>query len=335
MLFRSSIPAKKMGIKTAEPVGMALRKCPGLVLVKGDWEWYGKCSENFIEICRRYSPVLQQFSIDECFIDMTNYLMDREPVAVAMMLKDEIKDCLGFTVNVGVGSNKLLAKMASDFEKPDKVHTLWENDIKEKMWPLGVRDLLWVGKKTEEKLVMNGIRTIGDIACMPVGNLIGLVGKKFANQLHGYANGRDDSSVETVVPEAKSISAERTLSEDIADEKSIDKALFNVACTVAHRVRKARFKASCVSVFIKYKDFTVVQRQRQMTQPTDVTAVILNEARSMVNELWDKRTPVRQVGLGVSKLTHEVAVQLSLFEDPKMGYYREWDRNYDMEIRKK
>ena len=335
IIAAASIPAKKMGIKTAEPVGMALRKCPGLVLVKGDWEWYGKCSENFIEICRRYSPVLQQFSIDECFIDMTNYLMDREPVAVAMMLKDEIKDCLGFTVNVGVGSNKLLAKMASDFEKPDKVHTLWENDIKEKMWPLGVRDLLWVGKKTEEKLVMNGIRTIGDIACMPVGNLIGLVGKKFANQLHGYANGRDDSSVETVVPEAKSISAERTLSEDIADEKSIDKALFNVACTVAHRVRKARFKASCVSVFIKYKDFTVVQRQRQMTQPTDVTAVILNEARSMVNELWDKRTPVRQVGLGVSKLTHEVAVQLSLFEDPKMGYYREWDRNYDMEIRKK
>ena len=335
IIAAASIPAKKMGIKTAEPVGMALRKCPGLVLVKGDWEWYGKCSENFIEICRRYSPVLQQFSIDECFIDMTNYLMDREPVAVAMMLKDEIKDCLGFTVNVGVGSNKLLAKMASDFEKPDKVHTLWENDIKEKMWPLGVRDLLWVGKKTEEKLVMNGIRTIGDIACMPVGNLIGLVGKKFAHQLHGYANGRDDSPVETAVPEAKSISAERTLSSDISDEKSIDKALFNVACAVAHRVRKAHFKASCVSVFIKYKDFSVVQRQRQMAQPTDVTAVILNEARSIINELWDKKTPVRQVGLGVSKLTHEVAVQLSLFEDPKMGYYREWDRNYDMEIRKK
>ena len=335
IIAAASIPAKKKGVKTAEPVGMALRKCSDLILVKGDWEWYGKCSENFIEICRRYSPVLQQFSIDECFIDMTDYLMGRDPVAVAMMLKDEIKYSLGFTVNIGVGSNKLLAKMASDFEKPDKVHTLWENEIKEKMWPLGVRDLLWVGKKTEEKLMMNGIRTIGDIACMPLGNLIGLVGKKFANQLHEYANGRDDSSVETVVPEAKSISAERTLSEDIADEKSIDKALFNVACTVAHRVRKARFKASCVSVFIKYKDFTVVQRQRQMTQPTDVTAVILNEARSMVNELWDKRTPVRQVGLGVSKLTHEVAVQLSLFEDPKMGYYREWDRNYDMEIRKK
>ena len=335
IITAASIPAKKLGVKTAEPVGMALRKCPGLVLVRGDWEWYGRCSEGFIDICRKYSPLLQQFSIDECFIDVSEYLMGREPVEVASMLKEEIKERLGFTVNVGVGSNKLLAKMASDFEKPDKVHTLWKHEVQEKMWSLGVRELLWVGKKTEEKLTMNGIRTIGDIARMPLGALVGLVGKKFACQMLEYANGRDDSPVETVVPEAKSISAERTMSKDIADGRAIDKVLFNVACVVAHRLRKARFRASCVSVFIKYKDFTVMQRQRQMSQATDVTAVILNEARCMVNELWDKKTPLRQVGLGVSKLTHDVAVQLSLFEDPKMGYYREWDRNYDDEKSRK
>ena len=335
IITAASIPAKKLGVKTAEPVGMALRKCPGLVLVRGDWEWYGRCSEGFIDICRKYSPVLQQFSIDECFIDISDYLMEQEPLEVAVMLKEEIKEKLGFTVNIGIGSNKLLAKMASDFEKPDKVHTLWEHEVQEKMWPLGVRELLWVGKKTEEKLVMNGIKTIGDIARMPLGALVGLVGKKFACQLLEYANGRDDSPVETVVPEAKSISAERTMSRDIADERTIDKALFNVACVVAHRLRKARVRASCVSVFIKYRDFSVVQRQRQMSQATDVTAVILNEARCMVNELWDKKTPLRQVGLGVSKLTHDVAVQLSLFEDPKMGYYREWDRNYDEEKSRK
>ena len=331
----ASIPAKKLGVKTAEPVGMALRKCPGLVLVRGDWEWYGRCSEGFIDICRRYSPVLQQFSIDECFIDVTDYLAGRDAVAVAVELKDEIRERLGFTVNIGVGSNKLLAKMASDFEKPDKVHTLWDSEVQEKMWPLGVRELLWVGKKTEEKLMLNGVRTIGDIANMPVGALIGLVGRKFALQLHEYANGRDDSPVETAVPEAKSISAERTLPKDVSDERAIDKALFNVACVVAHRLRKARFRASCVSVSIKYNDFSVVQRQRQMSQPTDVTAVVLNEARNMVGELWDKKTPVRQVGLGVSKLTHEAAIQLSLFEDPQMGYYREWDRNYDAEKSRK
>ena len=125
------------------------------------------------------------------------------------------------------------------------------------------------------------------------------------------------------------------MSKDIADERTIDKTLFNVACVVAHRLRRARLRASCVSVFIKYKDFSVVQRQRQISQATDVTAVILNEARCMLNELWDKKTPLRQVGLGVSKLTHDVAVQLSLFEDPKMGYYREWDRNYDEEKSRK
>lgn len=325
----ASIPAKKAGIKTAEPVSLALRKCPGLIVVKGDWEWYRRCSEGFIEICRRYSPILQQFSIDECFIDMTLRNWGEDPADVATRLKDEIKNTLGFTVNVGIGSNKLLAKMASEFEKPDKVHTLWQEEVPEKMWPLDVRELLWVGKKTEEKLKMYGIHTIGDLAGRSIGSLTRLVGKKFAAQMLDNANGRDDSPVETEVPEAKSISAERTFPNDIGTEKDIDRALFNVACIVAHRLRRARFHTSCISVFIKYRDFSVVQKQRQISQPTDITAVILNEARAMVSDIWDRESPIRQIGLGVSKLTHENVVQMSLFEDPQMEYYREWDRKYD------
>ena len=250
-------------------------------------------------------------------------------VEVATKLKDEIKSKLGFTVNVGIGSNKLLAKMASDFEKPDKVHTLWENEVEEKMWPLGVRDLLWVGKKTEERLTSYGINTIGQLASLGIGSLTRLVGQKFAHQLHENANGRDDSPVETETAEAKSYSAERTFSKDLVEAKDIDKALFNVACIVAHRIRRDNFRASTVSMFVKYNDFTVAQKQCQTEQPTDVTAVILNEARRMLSEVWDWKTPIRQVGLGVSKLTHESAVQMSLFEDPKMEYYREWDRQYD------
>lgn len=325
----ASIPAKKAGIKTAEPVSLALRKCPGLIVVKGDWEWYRRCSEGFIEICRRYSPILQQFSIDECFIDMTLRNWGEDPADVATRLKDEIKNTLGFTVNVGIGSNKLLAKMASEFEKPDKVHTLWQEEVPEKMWPLDVRELLWVGKKTEEKLKMYGIHTIGDLAGRSIGSLTRLVGKKFAAQMLENANGRDDSPVETEVPEAKSISAERTFPNDIGTEKDIDRALFNVACIVAHRLRRARFHTSCISVFIKYRDFSVVQKQRQISQPTDITAVILNEARAMVSDIWDRESPIRQIGLGVSKLTHENVVQMSLFADPQMEYYREWDRKYD------
>jgi DNA polymerase-4 len=329
IITAASIPAKKLGIKTATPVTMALRTCPSLVIVGGDWTWYKQCSEGFIAICRRYSPVLQQFSIDECFIDMTLRCSQENAVAVATQLKDEIKARLGFTVNVGVGSNKLLAKMASDFEKPDKVHTLWESEVQEKMWPLGVRDLLWVGKKTEERLTAYGIRTIGDLARLSLGPLTRLVGRKFALQLHENANGRDDSPVETEVAEAKSYSAERTFSQDLVDPKDIDRALFYVACIVAHRIRRDDFRASTVSMFVKYKDFSVSQKQTSLAQPTDVTAVILNEARRMLVEAWDGVTPLRQVGLGVSKLTHESALQMSLFEDPKMEYYREWDRQYD------
>ena len=320
----ASIPAKKLGVKTAAPVSMALRICPNLVIVRGDWDWYKECSDGFIDICHRYSPVLQQFSIDECFIDMTSFLEGRDPVETATALKDEIRDALGFTVNVGVGSNKLLAKMASDFEKPDKVHTLWTEEVPEKMWPLGVRDLLWVGKKTEERLLQNGIRTIGELASLGMGSLT-----QIALQLHENANGRDDSPVATEVPEAKSISAERTFPQDIADPKALDRALFKVAGIVAHRARKHGFRASCVSVFIKYKDFTVMQRQCTLPEPTDVTALILNEARRLLAEIWNGETPVRQVGLGVSKLTHDPYVQMSLFEDPRMEYYREWDRAYD------
>ena len=329
IITAASIPAKKIGIKAATPVSMALRQYPQLVLVRGDWEWYKQCSEGFIAICRSYSPVLQQFSIDECFIDMTLRIGGRDPVEVATRLKDEIKAKLGFTVNVGIGPNKLLAKMASDFEKPDKVHTLWEREIPEKMWPLGVRDLLWVGKKTEERLIAYGIHTIGDLARLSVGQLTRLVGQKFAVQLHENANGRDDSPVETEVQEAKSYSAERTFPKDLSDPKDIDRALFNVACIVAHRIRRDSFRASTVSMFVKYMNFTVLQRQMSLDQPTDVTALILNAARRMLADVWDGVTPLRQVGLGVSKLTHEDNLQMSLFEDPKMEYYREWDRQYD------
>ena len=329
IITAASIPAKRLGIKTAQPVSMALRTYPKLLIVGGDWMWYKECSEGFIEICRSYSPVLQQFSIDECFLDMTFRCYGKDPVQIATDLKDEIKGKLGFTVNVGVGSNKLLAKMASDFEKPDKVHTLWESEVEEKMWPLGVRDLLWVGKKTEEKLISYGIRTIGDLANLGMESLVRLVGQKFALQLHENANGHDSSPVETEVAEAKSYSAERTFSQDLTDPKDIDKALFKVACIVAHRIRRDNFRASTVSMFIKHKDFTVAQKQCQTAQPTDVTAVILNEARKMLSEVWDGVTPIRQVGLGVSKLTHESAIQMSLFEDPKLEYYREWDRQYD------
>ena len=328
----ASLPAKKLGIKTAQPIGMALRTCPELVIVPGDWEWYRECSEGFMEICRSYSPVLQKFSIDECFIDMTLRLYKKDPVDVATKLKDEIHSKLGFTVNIGIGSNKLLAKMASDFEKPDKVHTLWSYEVPSKMWPLPVGELLWIGRKTKARLTAYGIYTIGDLAHTSKGKLIRLVGSSFAEQIYENANGRDPSPVETEAQEAKSISAERTFEKDISSPKQLDRALFNVACIVAHRLRRNGFRASCVSVFIKYPDFSISQKQGKITKPTDVTALILSEARRLISLIWDGVSPVRQIGLGVSGLTHDTSEQMQLFEDPQMQYYRDWDSNYDAQF---
>lgn len=329
IITAASIPAKKLGIKTAIPASMALRKCPNLVIVNSDWEWYRHCSTSFIDICRLYSPVLQQFSIDECFIDMTFRLYRKDAAEVARALKDEIKEKLGFTVNVGVGSNKLLAKMASDFEKPDKVHTLWQDEVQEKMWPLPAGDLLWVGKKTRERLSAYGIYTIGDIARLPENSLARIVGKKFAAQMHDNANGIDNEPIITEFQEAKSISVERTFAKDIVNPEELDREMFKVACTVAHRLRRQGFRCTCVSMFIKFTDFSVAQKQCQISGPTDVTALILNEARRMLSDMWDGTAPIRQVGIGLSKFTKEETEQLMLFEDPKLSFYREWDRKYD------
>ena len=311
---------------------MALRKCPNLVIVRGDWEWYKKCSMNFIAICRTYSPILEQFSVDECFIEMTDRLNGMDPVVVANRLREEIKGRLGFTVNIGVGSNKLLAKMASDFEKPDKVHTLWSEEVETKMWPLPIGDLLWVGKKTQERLTAYGVKTIRDLAMLPMNALGRVVGQKFAQQMHDNANGVDDSPVSTEEQEAKSYSAERTFRQDIEDPKALDRELFNVACEVAHRIRRDEFYASGVTVFVKTKDFEVHSKQCSLSQPTDVTALLLNEGRRLIPIVWDGVTPLRQIGFGVFKLTHETGLQLSLFEDEKIEYYRRWDREYDAKL---
>jgi len=328
-----SIPCKKYGINTAEPLSMALRKYPGLVVVHGDWSWYRQCSDNFIAICRTFSPVLQQFSVDECFLEMTEHLRGHDPIAVANNLREDIKRRLGFTVNIGIGSNKLLAKMASDFEKPDKVHTLWKEEVPQKMWPLTVRDLLWVGKRTEERLTAYGVDTIGKLAGLEMETLTSLVGQKSAAQLHKSANGIDDSPVETLEAEAKSYSAERTFRQDITDPALLNRELFNVAVEVAHRIRLDDFRAKGISVFVKTRDFEVHSRQCLLEEPTDVTALILNGAREMIPSVWDGVTPLRQVGLGVFKLTHDKTVQLLLFEDDeKMEYYREWDREYDAKM---
>lgn len=330
IVLAKSIPAKKYGVTTGEPILMALRKCPELVIVGSDFGLYDRNSRAFMDICREYAPELEKFSIDECFLDMTGTgLIYPDPVKTAYEIKDRIRDTLGFTVNVGIGNNKLLAKMASDFEKPDKVHTLFENEIPTKMWTLPVGELLSVGKSAAKKLQAASVFTIGDLARADVRMLQRILGNKFGEQLHQYANGIDDSPVVSQHQEAKSYGTSTTLDEDVTTMEQAHGILLSLSDSVAFRIRRDGAKAFCVSVTIRGNDFKNRSHQRQLDEATDITMEVYNIAKELFAELWDGVTPLRLLGISLSNITKDDFVQMSLFTDEKKEKERKADQAAD------
>ena len=315
IVVAKSIPAKKYGVTTGEPVALALRKCPDLVCFPGDFALFDRCSRAFKKICASYAPVMESFSIDEVFLDMSGtHLIYPDPVAVAHEIKDKIRDELGFTVNVGIGTNKLLAKMASDFEKPDKVHTLFPSELPEKMWPLPVRDLLFLGKASEQKLLRAGIKTIGDMAKSDEAEIRQLLGDKNGRQLYRYANGIDDSPVRSEREEAKGYSAETTVEEDIVTYEQALSLLLAQCDVVAARMRRDGKKCSCVAVTYRTLDFKTRSHQKNFEDPTDVTEEIFAQVKKLLYECW-KCEPLRLIGVALTDLTSDEFRQMSLFEN--------------------
>ena len=296
IILAKSIPAKKFGVTTGEPVGMALRKCPQLVLAPPDFALYTRNSRAFIAICRRFAPVVEQVSIDECFLDMTGtHLLYPDPLAVAHQIKDAIFSELGFTVNVGISENKLLAKMASDFEKPDKVHTLFPTEIPQKLWPLPVGDLLSVGRALAEKLTAARIRTIGDLARTDLAYLQKLTGVRTAALLHDYACGVDPSPVLAEPEAVKCYGNSTTLEQDVTTIPQANQVLLALCDSVAARLRADGRR--CL-------------------------------AKSLFAEFWDGR-PLRLLGVTLSDLTDGQTQQLSLFPDEKRDRARKLDQAVD------
>ena len=315
IVVAKSIPAKKYGIVTGEPMAMAMRKCPGLVVVPSDFELYTRCSRAFKQICKEYAPAMESFSIDEVFLDMTGTsLIYPDPIATACEIKDRIYRELGFTVNVGISCNKLLAKMASDFEKPDRVHTLFPEEIPEKMWPLPVRDLLFLGKASEKKLVEAGLKTIGDMAKAKESMLQALLGEKAGHQLHQYSRGIDDSPVLEEAEESKGFSVEKTFNEDIVSLEQVLPILLEQCDVVATRMRRKGKKCTCVSVTFRTLDFKNRSHQTKLKNATDVTDEIYENARELFTEFW-KGQPLRLIGVALTGLTDDDFEQISLFED--------------------
>lgn len=315
IVVAKSIPAKKYGVKTGEPVAMALRKCPELVCVPSDFELYVKCSRAFKDICASYAPAMESFSIDEVFLDMSGTrLIYPDPEATAREIKDKIHRELGFTVNIGISVNKLLAKMASDFEKPDKVHTLFPEEIPVKMWPLPVRELLSLGASSEKKLLEAGIRTIGDLAHKSQAEIQRLLGEKTGRQLWQYANGIDDSPVKSQKDEAKGFSVETTFEEDIVSMEQALPILLSQCDVVAARMRREGKKCTCVAVSFRTLDFKNRSHQCRLENATDVTDEIYANIRRLFRESW-KGQPLRLLGVALTGLTEEEYTQMSLFED--------------------
>ena len=330
VILAKSIPAKKFGVRTGEPVAMALRKCPDLVLARPDFRLYERSSKAFMDICREYAPVVEKYSIDECFLDMSGtHRIYPDPVAIAHTIKDKIRDTLGFTVNVGIGENKILAKMASDFEKPDKVHTLYLHEVPQKLWPLPVRELFTVGASTAEKLEKARIRTIGDLAHAPLPFVQKIVGMKLGKQLHDYANGIDNSPVLAEPEAAKGYSISTTLEEDVFKAEQAHRVLLALTDSVTARMRADGFKAYCVAVSIRSNDFKTRSHQRKLYDPTDISSEVYALCKQLFAELWDGHTPLRLIGVALTDLTKEEPAQISLFPDEKKERSRKLDQAYD------
>jgi len=330
VVLAKSIPAKKFGIKTGEPIGMALRKCPDLYLAKPDFSLYEGCSKAFMDICRKYAPVVEKYSIDECFLDMTGTgRLYPDPVAIANTIREEIRDTLGFTVNVGIGDCKILAKMASDFEKPDKVHTLFHHEIERKMWPLPVGELFSVGSATAQKLERARIHTIGDLARMDVLRLQQIIGVKLSQQLHHYANGIDPSPVLKEAEEAKGYSISTTLEEDVVTAQQAHAVLLALTDSVTARLRADNVKAGCVAVSIRSNDFKTRSHQLTLPEPTDISKEVYQLSKELFAQLWDGYTPLRLLGVSLTAITHGEVSQMTLFPDQQKERSRKLDKAYD------
>ena len=313
IILAKSTPAKKYGIHTGEPLFQALEKCPDLVVVQPDYALYVEASRHFVAMLRQFSPVVEQYSIDEAWVDMTGTRrIHGDPLIAAEKMRMRIWEELGFTVNIGISTNKLLAKMAGDFEKPNKVHTLFPEEMQSKLWPLPVRDLFLVGPATERKLKLLGIYTIGDLAKADVKTLQRRLGKHGETIWH-FANGRNADAVSPTPAENKGYGNSVTTAKDVTTREEGYQVLLSLCETVAMRMRKDGQCGRCISVHLRTFEFEHCSRQKLLHGVTNITETLFEAACQVFDEVWDGQTLLRQLGVQVTRLSKEPYQQYDLF----------------------
>ena len=324
-----SIPAKRFGIKTGETILEAKQKCPELILVPPNYGLYEQCSHAFMDILREYSPCVEQYSIDEAFMDMTGTeLLFDEPVVSANRIRERIRDELGFTVNIGISENQLLAKMASDFKKPDRIHTLWRSELAEKLWPLPVSDLFFVGRATAAKLFKMGIKTIGQLAQTDVTFLKRCL-KKHGEVIWAFANGYDTSVVRSEPEANKGYGNSTTIAFDVTDAGTAKLVLLALAETVGTRLREAGVGAEVVAVGIKTYDLRYASHQMVLPNATNITNEIHRYACRLFDDLWDG-SPIRHLGIHTSRIRDHVNMrQIDMFDHTDYEKLEQMDQAVD------
>jgi len=314
IILAANYEARSFGVKTAMVLHEALKLCPKLTIVPPDHHFYGQKSEEVMDLLSKYTPTLEQNSIDEAWLDMTGSEgLFGKPVVAAKRIMDEIKDGLGLWCSIGIAKNKFLAKMAAEMKKPLGITELWQHDIQDKLWPLPVKKMYGVGAKTSEKLNSMGIKTIGELAKSDVSTVIKALGK-VGNEIYLHANGIDNSTVlARVDDDVKSIGREKTLPEDITDIEKAKIVLMELADDIGMTVRKQGKQGRTVHITMKYSDFRSVTRQ--ITIPaTSVTKEIYQAGCSLLEQNWNKSNSVRLIGISISGFHEDISSdQLSLF----------------------
>ena len=319
IVLAKSTLCKKKGVVTAETIGSARRKCPYLEVYPPNFKVYKYFSDKMYEYLCTYTDIIERYSIDECFLDYTGSIkLFGDPVKVAYKIKDDIYNKFGFTVNVGVGNNKLLAKMASDFEKPNKVHTLFSSEVISKMHPLPIEDLFMIGKSSSKKLREMNINTIGDLAVYPEDDLIKRF-KKMGKMMHEFANGIDDSSVHFEREAAKNISSSTVLPYNYSNESQILDVIMNLSRRVGKQLRVGKMYADTIGIWLKYSYFDKISKQEKLDISISTDEEIYDNAKRIFNKLWNHDDSIRSICVFISGLSNTRKKQLSIFDFGKQN----------------
>ncbi len=315
IILAKNMLAKACGVKTAEPIWQAMKKCPGLQLVPPHHERYAQFSKRAREIYCQYTDLVEPFSLDECWLDV--YGSERlfgDGVEIAQQIRRRVKEELGLTVSVGVSFNKVFAKLGSDYKKPDAVTVFGREQMESVIWKLPCDALLFVGPHTEKTLRKFGIRTIGDIAKMELSSMRAMLGRT-GETLWLYANGLDDSPVapESAREAAKSIGHSVTLPRDVTSEEDVKKTLLSLAESVAADLRAEGVKAGEVQITVRSGDFEEIQRQCRIDPPVCDSQSLYRAALNLYRR-ENKRWAVRLLGIRAGKLAEAGTGQVSLFD---------------------